>query len=314
LILKKKSESISIRPKKSLRTRIWENREFYILLAPALIYLIVFHYATLYGILLAFNDYSASKGILGSPFVGLDNFRKLFELAKFKQVLGNTLIINFLRLVFAFPMPIILALMLNEVRCSIFKKTAQTIVYLPHFISWVVIAGIMFDVLSSDGLLNTIIKQFGGEGVQFLSNSKTFRPLLIISDIWKETGWGTIIYLAALTSLSPDYYEAALIDGAGRMKQIIYITLPLIAPTISIMLILRMGSMMSGGFDQVFNLLTPTVYDVGDIVDTYVYRIGIVDGRFSMATAVSLFLNVINCILLLSVNTVSKKIGDVGFY
>lgn len=314
MILKKKSESISIRPKKSLRTRIWENREFYILLAPALIYLIVFHYATLYGILLAFNDYSASKGILGSPFVGLDNFRKLFELAKFKQVLGNTLIINFLRLVFAFPMPIILALMLNEVRCSIFKKTAQTIVYLPHFISWVVIAGIMFDVLSSDGLLNTIIKQFGGEGVQFLSNSKTFRPLLIISDIWKETGWGTIIYLAALTSLSPDYYEAALIDGAGRMKQIIYITLPLIAPTISIMLILRMGSMMSGGFDQVFNLLTPTVYDVGDIVDTYVYRIGIVDGRFSMATAVSLFLNVINCILLLSVNTVSKKIGDVGFY
>lgn len=314
MILKKKSESISIRPKKSLRTRIWENREFYILLAPALIYLIVFHYATLYGILLAFNDYSASKGILGSPFVGLDNFRKLFELAKFKQVLGNTLIINFLRLVFAFPMPIILALMLNEVRCSIFKKTAQTIVYLPHFISWVVIAGIMFDVLSSDGLLNTIIKQFGGEGVQFLSNSKTFRPLLIISDIWKETGWGTIIYLAALTSLSPDYYEAALIDGAGRMKQIIYITLPLIAPTISIMLILRMGSMMSGGFDQVFNLLTPTVYDVGDIVDTYVYRIGIVDGRFSMATAVSLFLNVINCILLLSVNAVSKKIGDVGFY
>ena len=314
MILKKKSESISIRPKKSLRTRIWENREFYILLAPALIYLIVFHYATLYGILLAFNDYSASKGILGSPFVGLDNFRKLFELAKFKQVLGNTLIINFLRLVFAFPMPIILALMLNEVRCSIFKKTAQTIVYLPHFISWVVIAGIMFDVLSSDGLLNTIIKQFGGEGVQFLSNSKTFRPLLIISDIWKETGWGTIIYLAALTSLSPDYYEAALIDGAGRIKQIIYITLPLIAPTISIMLILRMGSMMSGGFDQVFNLLTPTVYDVGDIVDTYVYRIGIVDGRFSMATAVSLFLNVINCILLLSVNAVSKKIGDVGFY
>ncbi len=314
MILKKKSESISIRPKKSLRTRIWEHREFYILLAPALIYLIVFHYATLYGILLAFNDYSASKGILGSPFVGLDNFRKLFELAKFKQVLGNTLIINFLRLVFAFPMPIILALMLNEVRCSIFKKTAQTIVYLPHFISWVVIAGIMFDVLSSDGLLNTIIKQFGGEGVQFLSNSKTFRPLLIISDIWKETGWGTIIYLAALTSLSPDYYEAALIDGAGRIKQIIYITLPLIAPTISIMLILRMGSMMSGGFDQVFNLLTPTVYDVGDIVDTYVYRIGIVDGRFSMATAVSLFLNVINCILLLSVNAVSKKIGDVGFY
>ena len=299
---------------KSLWQRIKEHREYYIMLLPALAFVIIFNYLPMYGIIVAFKDYYSTKGIWGSAWVGFANFKQIFALQKFWQVIRNTLEINVLRLVFDFPAPIILALMLNEVRSQWFKRLTQTIVYLPHFISWVVISGILFNILSSDGLFNTIIIMLGGKPVQFLSNSSTFRPLLVITQIWKEVGWGTIIYLAALSGISPEYYEAAMIDGAGRFKQIFYITLPFLAPTVSIMLILRVGQMMNGGFDQVFNLINPSVYDVGDVIDTYIYRIGLVDGRFSQASAVGLFLNVINCILLLTVNKVSQKIGGAGLY
>lgn len=300
--------------RQTLWQRVKEHREYYIMLLPALLFVLIFAYLPMYGIIVAFKDYYSTKGIWGSAWVGFDNFRQIFQLQKFWQVIRNTLEINVLRLVFDFPAPIILALMLNEVRCRWFQRVTQTVVYLPHFISWVVVSGIMFNILSSDGLLNSIITALGGEQVKFLSNSSTFRPLLVISQIWKEVGWGTIIYLAALSGISPEYYEAAMIDGAGRFKQIFYITLPFLAPTVSIMLILRMGQMMVGGFDQVFNLINPSVYDVGDVIDTYIYRIGLVDGRFSMASAVGLFLNVINCFLLLSVNKISQKIGGVGLY
>lgn len=300
--------------RQTLWQRVKEHREYYIMLLPALLFVLIFAYLPMYGIIVAFKDYYSTKGIWGSAWVGFDNFRQIFQLQKFWQVIRNTLEINVLRLIFDFPAPIILALMLNEVRCRWFQRVTQTVVYLPHFISWVVVSGIMFNILSSDGLLNSIITALGGEQVKFLSNSSTFRPLLVISQIWKEVGWGTIIYLAALSGISPEYYEAAMIDGAGRFKQIFYITLPFLAPTVSIMLILRMGQMMVGGFDQVFNLINPSVYDVGDVIDTYIYRIGLVDGRFSMASAVGLFLNVINCFLLLSVNKISQKIGGVGLY
>lgn len=299
---------------KSLSTRICEHWQYYVLLAPALIFIIIFCYVPMYGATVAFKNYSSVKGILGSPWVGFDNFTKLFSMAKFWQVFKNTLVINFIRLIFDFPAPIILALMLNEVRNKVFLRVTQTVVYLPHFISWVVVSGIMFNILSTDGIMNTIIQSLGGNPVNFLSNPKTFRPMVVISQIWKEAGWGTILYLAALANVSPEYYEAAMLDGASRMKQIIHITVPAIMPTISVMLVLRMGQMMNSGFDQMFNLINPAVYDVGDVIDTYVYRIGIVDGRFSMAGAVSLFLNIINCAMLLMGNVLSKKINGSSLY
>ena len=299
---------------KPLGKRILDHWQYYVLLAPALIFVLIFCYAPMYGVTVAFKNYSPMRGIAGSTWIGLENFQKLFHLSKFWQVFRNTVILNFIRLIFDFPAQIILALMLNEVRCHWFQRITQTVVYLPHFISWVVVAGIMFNILSTDGVINTIISSFGGTPVKFLANPDTFRPLVIISQIWKEAGWGTIIYLAALINISPEFYEAAMIDGASRIKQLIYITIPCILPTVSIMLILRMGQIMNSGFDQMFNMLNPSVYDVGDVIDTYVYRIGIVDGRFSMASAVSLFLNIINCAMLIMGDTISKKISGSGLY
>lgn len=299
---------------KPLGKRILDHWQYYVFLAPALIFVLIFCYAPMYGVTVAFKNYSPMRGITGSAWVSFENFVKLFNLSKFWQVFKNTIVLNFIRLIFDFPAPIVLALMLNEVRCHWFQRITQTVVYLPHFMSWVVIAGIMFNILSTDGVINTIISHFGGTPVKFLANPDTFRPLVVISQIWKEAGWGTIIYLAALINISPEFYEAAMIDGASRIKQLIYITIPCILPTISIMLILRMGQIMNSGFDQMFNLLNPSVYDVGDVIDTYVYRIGIVDGRFSMASAVSLFLNIINCAMLVAGDTISKKISGSGLY
>lgn len=294
--------------------RIRKYRMLYVMLLPAIVFYFIFNYIPMYGVTIAFKDFWVTKGILGSPWIGLDHFERIFAMDKFWQVFRNTIEINLLRLVFGFPAPIILALLLNEVRNRVFKRTIQTIVYLPHFISWVTIAGILFVILSQDGLVNQLIHYLGGEKINFLANNDLFRPLLITSGIWKEAGWGTIIYLAALSGINPEMYEAATVDGANRWKQVIYITLPSMVPVISILLILNFGSMMTGGFDQVFNLYNPTVYESGDIIDTYVYRIGLTQGEYSMATAIGLFLNVINFVLLILVNWTSKKLNGTGIY
>lgn len=294
--------------------RIIKYKMLYVMLLPAIVFLLIFNYAPMYGAIIAFKDFWVTKGILGSPWVGFEHFNTLFKTDKFWQVFRNTIEINLLRLLFGFPAPIILALLLNEVRHKLFKRSVQTIVYLPHFISWVTIAGIIFSILSDGGLVNSIIAAFGGENVSFLTSNSMFRPLLVISGIWKEVGWGTIIYMAALAGVNPDLYESATIDGANRFKQVIYITLPSMLPIISILLILNFGSMMNGGFDQVFNLYNPMVYESGDIIDTYVYRIGLTQGKYSVATAIGLFLNVINFVLLIIVNHTSKRLSGQGIY
>lgn len=286
----------------------------YLMLVPVILTYAAFNYVPMYGLTLAFKDYSITKGILGSDWVGLAHFRSIFAQAPFWRVVRNTVEINLLKLVFGFPAPIILALLLNELRLKVFKRSIQTIIYIPHFISWVTISGIIFALLSGDGLINRILSEFGVGRINFLSEPAYFRPLLVLSNIWKEAGWGTIIFLAAMSGISPELYEAAKVDGAGRWRQTISVTLPCLAPIISILLILNVGYLMTGGFDQIFNLYNPMVYEVGDVIDTYMYRIGLMEGRFSIATAVGFFLNIINFMLLLTANVVSKKISGNGIY
>lgn len=298
--------------------RTWKRMRgygmLYLMLVPVILTYAVFNYVPMYGLTLAFKDYSFTKGILGSDWVGLAHFRSIFAQAPFWRVVRNTVEINLLKLVFGFPAPIILALLLNELRLKAFKHSIQTIIYIPHFISWVTISGIIFALLSGDGLVNRIIAEFGVERINFLSEPAYFRPLLVLSNIWKEAGWGTIIFLAAMAGISPELYEAAKVDGAGRWRQTISVTLPCLAPIVSILLILNVGYLMTGGFDQIFNLYNPMVYEVGDVIDTYMYRIGLMEGRFSIATAVGFFLNIINFILLLTANVVSKRISGNGIY
>ncbi|MBE7038085.1 MAG: sugar ABC transporter permease [Ruminococcaceae bacterium] len=294
--------------------KMYGYREIYIMLIPAFLYYFIFCYGPMYGVILAFKDYWASKGIWGSPWVGLANFKEIFASAKFWQVFRNTLIINIGRLIFGFPVPIILSLLINEMGSMKYKRCIQTIIYLPHFISWVVISGILFALLSNDGMVNSLLAEFGLDKINFLTSTKAFRPLVIISDIWKEMGWGTIIYLAAISGISQDMYEAAEIDGANRFKRIIYITLPSIVPTISVLLIMKLGGLMAGSFDQIFNLYNEAVYEVGDIIDTYNYRTGLTQGRFATATAVGLFLNLINMIMLIASDKSSKAMGGSGLY
>ncbi len=296
------------------RKKIWEYKELYIMLIPAILTYLVFSYGPMYGVVLAFKDYWASKGILGSPWVGFDNFRTIFGLAKFWDVFRNTFVINMYRLIFGFPAPLILALLINEVHSLKYKRIVQTVVYLPHFISWVVISGIIFALFSNDGMINNILVGLGVDKVNFLSNNDTFVPMVIISGIWKEIGWGTIVYLAAISGISPEFYEAAIVDGANRFKQTIYITIPCLVPTILVLLIMKLGGIMTGGFDQIFNMYNEAVYDSGDIIDTYVYRIGLSEGKFSLATAVGLFLNIINMFMLIAGNVISKKISGTGLY
>lgn len=299
---------------KKLMLSIYKHKFFYLMLAPAVILLAIFAYQPMYGVLIAFKQYSFRKGILGSPWVGLDNFATLFAMEEFTRAFRNTVIINLLKLVFGFPMPILLAIMLNAVRNKFAKNAFQTIVYLPHFISWVIVSGLIFSLLDErSGSLFKLMEVMGlnpnvfGSGPQFLA-------LLVISDIWKGTGWGAIIYLAALSGISPEYYEAAKIDGASTVKQFWFITLPLLFPTINIMLILRVGGLIGGGFDQVYNLYNEQLYGVADILDTFVYRFGIGQGQFALGAAIGLFTNIINIVLLYITNRITKLLGGNSFY
>lgn len=304
-----------VRQKSKLLQYIWFNRYLYLMLAPAVIYYLIFHYVPMYGAVVAFKDFSITKGILGSDWAGFKHFEYLFSQDKFWQVIQNTIIISVYRLIFGFPAPIIVALLLNEVRARLFKRAVQTVIYLPHFISWVILGGILINLLSTDnGVINNIIKAFGGTPIGFMSDDTYFRGTLVFSMIWKEFGWNTIIYMAALAGIPPQLYEAAVIDGASRWQRLLHVTIPLIRSTIILILILRLGGIMEAGFEQIFVLYHPGVYSVADIIDTYVYRIGLTEGRFSIAAAVGLFKSAINFALLVLANRLARLMGEQGVY
>jgi putative aldouronate transport system permease protein len=289
----------------------------YLLLVPALAYYLIFHYVPLYGLTLAFKKYKISKGILGSdwsdPF--LHYFIRLFKNPDFYRAVKNTFIISFYKIIFAFPAPIILALALNEVRSMGFRKITQTLMYLPHFISWVVIGGIMIAMLRADeGIINIALGWFGVPSRQYMTDPTYFRAVLVISHIWKNMGWGAIIYFAALAGVDPNLYEAAIIDGAKRGQLLWHITLPSIKSTIIIMLILNLGRVMNVGFEQVFLLYSLSVYEVSDIIQTFVYRAGIQGMQYSLATAAGLFRSAISLLFIISSNTIAKKMGERGIY
>ncbi|MBS4220345.1 sugar ABC transporter permease [Bacillus sp. FJAT-49711] len=301
--------------KKRVWAKMYSFRYMYLMLVPALAYYFIFHYYPMYGVLIAFKNYNFTDGILGSSWAGFDHFTYLFQLDKFWQVFWNTLVISLYRLVFGFPFPLIIALLLNEVRKTLFKRTVQTIIYIPHFISWVIMGGLLISLLSIDsGIVNDIIRLFGGKPISFLTDESYFRSTLVWSMIWKEFGWNTIIFMAALAGVDPQLYEAAIMDGANRWKRIWHITLPSIRATIIILLILRIGNLMEAGFEQIFILYHPGVYNVSDIIDTYVYRIGLTEGRFSLAAAVGLFKSIINFTLLVLANQLSRRMGQQGVY
>ena len=301
--------------KTSLKNYIWKKRWLYLMCIPGLVYLIVFHYVPMYGIMMAFQNFSFKKGIFGSPFNDFANFKELFGSQIFYRVLRNSLFLSITRLIFSFPVPIILALLINEIRSKVFKRTAQTLMYLPHFLSWVVLGGIVVNMLSmTDGLVNDLIASAGGQKINFLGSVDWFRTVIIGSHIWKEAGWGTIIYLSALTSINPEYYEAARVDGANRFQQTLYITLPGISGTIVIMLILAIGGLMNNGFEQIFLFKNNLNQSVSEVFETYVYQVGIAGGRYSYSTAVGLFKNVVGAVLVFSSNLIAQKLGQPSFY
>ncbi len=291
-----------------------KNKIIYVMLLPVIIYFIVFKYIPLYGLQIAFKNFSPFKGIINSPWVGLKNFVDFFSSYYCWRLIRNTLLINVFDILFGFPAPIILALLLNEVKNSYFKRTIQTITYLPHFISMVVICGMILDFFSRDGVVNNVTNLFGIESIPFMTEPGWFRPIFVGTNIWQQVGWGSIIYLAALTNIDPQLYEASIIDGAKRFKQLIHITLPGIMPTIIIMLIIRMGSIMTVGFEKVLLLYNPNTYETADVISTFVYRKGILEMNYSYSTAVSFFNSIINFLLLFSVNKICRKVSETSLW
>nr|WP_317979852.1 ABC transporter permease subunit [Paenibacillus glycanilyticus] len=280
----------------------------YLLLVPGLIFLLVFKYTPMYGVVIAFQDFNIFSGIGGSEWVGLDQFQKLIHSDDFTRVLTNTLLISLYKIVLLFPIPIVVALLLNEVRKMLFKRTIQTIIYLPHFLSWVIISGLFVTLLSpTDGLVNQIITLFGGKPISFLQDNSFFRSVVVFTAGWKEIGWNAIIFIAAIAGIDQEQYEAASIDGAGRIRKMISITLPGIMPTIILMLILRIGSLLEAGTEQILTMYNPLVYDSGDVIGTYVYRMGLGQQDYSFSTAVGLFNSLVGFILIISGNMLSKK-------
>lgn len=297
--------------KKSIIKRdLVRNRYIYLMLVPVLIYYAIFHYGPMYGLLIAFKDYGIADGVWQSPWVGFTHFQNFFENPYFWRLLRNTLMISFYELLFAFPAPIILALLLNEIRLIFFKRVVQTISYLPHFISIVVVAGMLVDFVARDGLINNILGFFGYEPIAFLQEPGWFRSIYVSSGIWQGIGWGSIIYLAAMSSIDPTLYDAARIDGAGRWKQTLHITIPGIMPTIVILFILNIGSMLAVGSEKIILLYNPLTYETADVISTYVYRKGILGADFGYSAAVGLFNSVISFILLTLANTISKRVSE----
>ncbi|UKS29604.1 ABC transporter permease subunit [Paenibacillus sp. HWE-109] len=298
-----------------LLSRIRNNWDIYLVISIPLLSLLVYNYIPMLGIIIAFKNYKVFDGIWGSSWVGLDHFQTLFADPKFFSVLSNTLLINLYKLLFQFPLPIILALCLNELRNRMIKRAVQTLTYLPHFLSWVVISGIFIDILSpSTGIINFAIKVLGGSPITFLGDESYFRSVLVASTAWKETGWSAVIYLAALTSIDPELYAAASVDGAGKLRQIWHITLPGIAGTIAFIIILRVAHALGSDVEQVLLFYNPLVYGAGDVISTYVYREGIQNVNYSYTTAVGLFTSVVGLALMIIANTISRKYTNNGIW
>ncbi|WP_026671750.1 ABC transporter permease [Alkalihalobacterium bogoriense] len=277
--------------------RTWQ---LHVLVIPALVLGLIFQYGPMFGIIMAFQDFKPWLGITGSQWVGLEHFRTMFEYDYARQVIWNTIVISVLKIIFGLIVPITVALLLNEMYKMVIKRTVQTIIYLPYFLSWVILGGILLDLLSPDGgLVNQVIGFFGFDPIFFLGSNDWFRTTVIISDLWKETGFNTIVFLAAITAVNPSLYEAAVVDGANRWKQTLYITIPAMLPIIIVVGTLSLGNILNAGFDQIFNLYNPLVYQTGDIIDTYVYRVSLVSGDFSYGTAVGLFKSVISLVLII---------------
>ncbi|MBQ9324824.1 MAG: sugar ABC transporter permease [Clostridia bacterium] len=285
---------------------------YYVMILPGLTFLILIRYVPMAGSIIAFQNFSLRKGIWQSPFVGLENFRKLLAYDDFYRVFRNTLILGGLKMLLVFPVPILLSLLLNELCYPRVKKGIQTVVTIPHFISWVIVGGLTFDVLGAGGILNQARALMGMEMILPMQKSAWFRPVYVFTSIWKESGWGTVVYLAAISGIDPGLYESASIDGASRFQKMTRITLPMILPTAVTLFLINMGSFLDLGFDQVFNLYTPMTYDVADIFDTYVYRSGIQQGKYSFSTAVGLFQSVIGLALVVLFNHLSKKVSEDG--
>ncbi len=295
--------------------RIWRFKLLYMLLLPAFVWVLIFDYFPIYGISIAFVDYNFIKGLSQSEWVGLTYFRQLFESEMFRNALRNTIIINLYKMISGLLCPILLALALNEIRIPWYKKTLQTAVYLPRFVSWVVYGGIITLLLSPEtGIVNKLIELFGGESIYFLTEPTLFRAIVVFTDAMKEMGWAAIIFIAAISGLNPEVYEAAIMDGATRFQRMMRITLPGIIPTIIVVFILRVGYIMSAGLDQIINLYNPMVFEAGDILDTYIYRIGIEQFNFSLAAAADVLKGIIGLAMVLLANHFARKTSDSGIF
>ena len=315
--LKKDPNQMNLVQKKSkfqlIGKQLYHYRWMYLFLLPAVIWHILFAYLPLYGISIAFKDYNIVEGVWGSAWVGLDNFRKIFSDANFARAFKNTIFISALKLIFVTPSGLILALLLSEVKNKLFKGAVQSFSMLTHFFSWVIIASIMTVMLSPNtGVVNQIIVMLGGEPIYFLAEEKWFIVWVVLSDIWESAGWNALIFIAAISGISPELYEAASIDGAGRWSKLFRITIPCLSGTICTVLILKLGGLLSGNFNQIFNLYNSAVMDVADILDTYVYRLGINSMQYSYSSAVNLFQNVIGLLLVFTVNKIVKRAGQEG--
>jgi len=302
---------VPVKKRKPLSARIWAHRYLYLLLLPSLVMLIVFDYFPLYGIQLAFKQFKFNLGIWESPWVGLNNFSLMFRNPQFVRAFRNTIIISFGKLISGFPVPIILVLLFNELKNNKFRKVSQTILYLPHFLSWIIIAGLIYNLFNvTNGVYGKLYRELTGTTApSILINPAFFRTQLYVSSIWKGAGWGMIIYLAAIAGIDPGLYESAKLDGANRAQMAFYITVPMLAFAVAVNLILSMGGILSAGFDQILNLYSEQTYSTGDVIDTFVYRFGITQGKFDIGAAVGLFKNVVGCALVLIANKVAGWVG-----
>jgi len=298
---------------KTLRTFL-EQRTLWLIALPGIIWYAIFTYGPMGGLLMAFQNYSPARGILGSPWVGMKWFIQFFQSQFAWQLIRNTLLINIYSIIFSFPAPIVLAIFLNEIRSGKYKRFAQSVSYLPHFVSLVVVIGMMANFLQQDGLINNIIVKLGGEPKQFMAMPEWFRFLYVTSGIWQSMGWNSIIYLAAIAGINPELYEAATVDGASRFRQIFCVTLPCILPTIIILLIIALGNLLSVGFEKIILMYNTATYETADVIPTYVFRRGIGAGEFSFGAAVGMFQSVINLIIIVSANALSRKISETSLW
>jgi putative aldouronate transport system permease protein len=301
--------------KGSLLKAISNNLMLYLMVAPGLLYFIVYKYFPMYGVIIAFKDFRLARGILNSPWIGFEHFQTFFSSPFFGMVLTNTILISLYKLLFEFSAPILLALCLNEVRIHFFKRTLQTVLYLPHFISWIIIGNIAIIFLGSNtGVITEIVRNLTGYELNLLMDSRMFRGVLVVSEIWKNAGWSSIIYLAAIAGIDSSLYEAAVMDGAKKIHQIVYITIPSLMPIIVIMFLLRLGHILDAGFEQIFIMQNPLVYDVSEVIDTFVYKTAFTQGQYGLAAAVNLFKSIVGLVLVVGANHLAKKLGGQGLY